>query len=304
MRTERPRRIVTRNTDPDLKFALSINPYRGCAIGCAYCIGGVGHERSVSGAKASEASLFARVDAARTLRRDLSATGYRATPIAIGTLTDPYQPIERHYRITRELLEVFAETEHPVAIVTKSDLVLRDLDLLRDLAERRLVKVAVSLSTLDLDLAEAMEPDAPPPARRLEVIRALSEAGVPVAVMLAPIIPSLNEAEIERILDAARAAGAIEAGYTLLRLPGEISEHFADWLLEHRPERYEHVTAMLREMEAGRARSGAPAGPFAWMIGRRFELAAERLGFGRQPARLRTDLFRAPHGAQEQMRLV
>jgi DNA repair photolyase len=229
--------------------------------------------------------------------------------MAIGTNTDPYQPIERRYRIMREILEVLDATSHPVGIVTKSALVVRDLDILSRMAERGLVKVALSVTTLDRQLARAMEPRAATPERRLDTLRLLSEAGVPTTVMVAPVIPALNEAEIERILEAAAAAGVREAGYVLLRLPLEVKDVFKEFLEREYPDRAKHVMSVIRSMRGGKeydAKWGERMrgnGPYAWQIGRRFEMAARRLGLNKEKRRLRTDLFVAPLPATDQLDL-
>jgi DNA repair photolyase len=256
-----------------------------------------------------EAKLFAKPDAARLLERELAKEGYQPRTIAIGTNTDPYQPIERRFRITRQVLEVLARTGHPVGIVTKSDLVLRDLDILAPMAARGLAKVALSVTTLDGKLARALEPRAPTPAKRLEALRRLSEAGVPMTVMVAPVIPALNDEEIERILEAAHAAGAREAGYVLLRLPHEIKALFREWLLEHRPDKMRHVLNLVKSTRGGKAYDATWGkrmrgdGVYAWTIGRRFELATKRLGINAQRRKLRADLFVPPRGPCEQLTL-
>src|SRR5712671_7930024 len=226
------RKVITRNDSPDISFDRSINPYRGCEHGCVYCFARPTHAYlGLSPGLDFESKLFAKPDAPRLLERELSAAGYQPRTIAIGTNTDPYQPIEREYRVMRGILEVLERCGHPVGIVTKSALVLRDLDILARLAERNLVKVALSVTTLDAKLARTMEPRAATPSRRLEALRQLSAAGIPTSVMVAPVIPAINDAEIERILDAAAAAGVSGAGYVLLRLPLEVRDLFREWLL-------------------------------------------------------------------------
>jgi DNA repair photolyase len=257
-----------------------------------------------------ESKLFAKPDAARLLERELAKEGYQPKIIAIGTNTDPYQPIEKKWRIMREVLEVLEAYNHPVGIVTKSALVARDIDILSRMAEKGLAKVALSVTTLDRTLARTMEPRAATPPKRLETIRILAEAGIPASVMVAPIIPGLNDQEIERILDSARAAGAREAGYVILRLPLEVSPIFKDWLLRHYPDRYRHVLSLVRSMRGGKdydaewGKRMKGNGPYAWQIGRRFELAARKYGFNLERRRLRTDLFKAPKGAGEQLMLL
>jgi DNA repair photolyase len=256
-----------------------------------------------------ETKLFAKPNAARLLERELARADYTPRTIAIGTNTDPYQPIERRYRIMREILEVLERTNHPVGIVTKSALVVRDIDILQRMAEKRLVKVALSVTTLDRALARAMEPRAATPQRRLEALRLLSAAGIPTAIMVAPVIPALNEPEIERILEAGAAAGVREAGYVLLRLPLELRDLFREWLKENFPHREEHVFRLIREMRGGKdydAKWGERmkgTGPYAWTIGRRFELACERLGLNAAKLQLSTAHFRHPRPDSAQLSL-
>jgi DNA repair photolyase len=301
VQVERPRTIITRNESPDISFDRSINPYRGCEHGCVYCFARPTHAyMGLSPGLDFETKLFAKPDAARLLERELEKEGYKPRTIAIGTNTDPYQPIERTHRIMREILEVLDARNHPVGIVTKSALVMRDIDILSRMAERGLAKVALSVTTLDRKLARTMEPRAATPPRRLEAMRALSDAGIPVSVMVAPIVPGLNDHEIERILDSATAAGAREAGYVILRLPLEVSPIFKDWLLRHYPDRYRHVLSLVRSMRDGKdydaewGKRMKGSGPYAWQIGRRFELAAKRLGLNDERRPLRTDLFKTP----------
>ncbi len=307
---EKPRTLIARNESPDIAFERSINPYRGCEHGCVYCFARPSHAYlGLSPGLDFESRLFVKDGAAEALRREFSAPGYQPKILAIGTNTDPYQPIEREHRVMRGILEVLSETSHPVAIVTKSALVLRDLDLLAPMAEKGLVKVALSVTTLDRDLARAMEPRAATPSRRLEAIEKLSQAGVPTAVMVAPVIPAVTDHEIEAILARAHAHGAREAGYILLRLPLETRDLFANWLLEHFPDKYRKVLALLRSTREGKLYDSAwgkrmtGTGPYAWMIGRRFQLASERLGFGKAKIRLRTDLFTPPERGERQLSL-
>jgi DNA repair photolyase len=256
-----------------------------------------------------EAKLFAKPDAARLLDKELSKDGYAPRTIAIGTNTDPYQPIEKQYRIMREILEVLEARGHPVGIVTKSALVARDIDILGRMAERGLAKVALSITTLDRKLARTMEPRAATPTKRLETIRQLSDAGIPTSVMVAPIIPGLNDQEIERILDSSLAAGAREAGYVVLRLPLEVAPIFKDWLLRHYPDRYRHVMSLIRSMRDGKdydaewGKRMKGAGPYAWQIGRRFEIAAKKLGLNTRRTTLRTDQFIAGKQSEQLMLL-
>jgi len=308
---EKPRTIITRNQSPDLSFDRSINPYRGCEHGCVYCFARPTHAyMGLSAGVDFEARLFAKPDAPRLLERELSRPGYKVQPIAIGTNTDPYQPVEKQWRITRQLLEVLEAAGHPVGIVTKSALVVRDIDILSRMAARGLARVALSVTTLDRKLARTMEPRAATPEKRLEAIRALSDAGIPVSVMAAPVIPGLNDHEIERILDSAKAAGADAAGYVMLRLPIEVSPLFRDWLLRHYPDRYRHVMSLVRSMRGGKdydAEFGTRmrgTGPYAWQIARRFDLTAKRLGLNQRKAPLRIDQFVPPHGEGVQLSLL
>ena len=304
------RQIITKNQSPDIGFDRSINPYRGCEHGCIYCFARPTHAfLGMSPGLDFETKLFAKTNAAQALERELAAPNYRPRMIAIGSNTDPYQPVERRYRIMRRLLEVLSATNHPVGIVTKSALVLRDLDILQSMAERGLVKVALSVTTLDAKLARAMEPRASTPDKRLETVEKLASAGVPACVMVAPVIPGLTDAEIERILERASAAGAAEAGYILLRLPLEIGELFVEWLEANCPDRAKRVMSLMRQTRGGKlydAKFGDRMegdGPYAWMIGRRFQMGAERLGLGER-VKLRTDLFTPPERPGQQLRLL
>ena len=252
--TDATRKIITRNDSPDIGFDRSINPYRGCEHGCVYCFARPTHAYlGLSPGLDFESKLFVKPEAAELLERELSAPGYSPKVIAIGTNTDPYQPIERRYKVMRRILEVLDRAGHPVGIVTKSALVLRDLDILARMAERKLAKVALSVTTLDPELARKMEPRAATPMRRLETLRRLAQVGVPTTVMVAPVIPALNDMEIERILDAAHAAAGVrEAGYVLLRLPLEVRDLFREWLMANYPDRYRHVFKLIREMRGGK----------------------------------------------------
>ncbi|TPK69639.1 MULTISPECIES: PA0069 family radical SAM protein [unclassified Mesorhizobium] len=311
VQVEKPRTIITRNESPDISFDRSINPYRGCEHGCVYCFARPTHAfMGLSPGLDFESKLFAKPDAARLLDKELSKDGYQPRTIAIGTNTDPYQPIEKQYRIMREILEVLEARGHPVGIVTKSALVTRDIDILSRMAERGLAKVALSVTTMDRMLARTMEPRASTPTKRLEAIRQLSDAGIPASVMVAPIIPGLTDQEMERILDSAYAAGAREAGYVVLRLPLEVSPIFKDWLLRHYPDRYRHVMSLIRSMRDGKdydsewGKRMKGAGPYAWQIGRRFEITAKRLGLNIERRTLRTDQFIAAGKDQEQLMLL
>ena len=311
VQVEKPRSIISRNDSPDIPFDRSVNPYRGCEHGCIYCFARPSHAfMGLSAGLDFESRLFAKPDAPRLLERELSKPGYRPRVIAIGTNTDPYQPIEKEWRIMRQILEVLEAANHPVSIVTKSALVMRDIDILSRMAARGLAWVGLSVTTLDRKLARSMEPRAATPARRLEAMRALSEAGVPVSVMAAPIIPGLNDHELERILDSGKAAGAQEASYVLLRLPLEVSPLFRDWLLREYPDRYRHVMSLVRSMRGGKdydaefGKRMKGAGPYAWQIARRFELAAKRLKLNRVRRSLSTDLFVPPAGSGVQLSLL
>ncbi len=295
------RRIITRNDSPDIGFDRSINPYRGCEHGCVYCFARPTHAwLGLSPGLDFETKLFAKPDAAALLTAELARPGYRCRPIAMGTNTDPYQPIEREHRITRAILEVLAAHDHPVSIVTKSALIVRDLDILAPMAERGLVSAAVSVTTLDRGLARRLEPRAASPARRLETIAALAGAGIPTAVMTAPVIPALNDHEIEAILEAAAAAGAVAAGWILLRLPLEIKDLFRDWLATHAPMKAERVLNLIRDARGGRLNDPefgsrmSGSGPYAQLIARRFTLACERLGLNTGTPKLDLSRFRPP----------
>jgi len=307
---EAARAIITRNDSPDISFDRSINPYRGCEHGCVYCFARPTHAyMGLSPGLDFETRLFVKEGAAALLERELAAPRYQPRTIAIGTNTDPYQPIEKQHRVMRQVLEVLARANHPVAIVTKSALVLRDLDLLAPMAAKGLAKVALSVTSLDGKLSRLMEPRAAQPEKRIETIRALSEAGVPTSVMVAPIIPAINEQEIEAILARAHGAGAREAGYVMLRLPLEVEAIFSEWLLAHFPDRYRHVMSLVRGVRGGKAydstwgKRQTGEGPYAWMTGRRFELAAARLGLNQQRVKLRADLFVSPRGPSAQLSL-
>ncbi|WP_322988618.1 PA0069 family radical SAM protein [Hoeflea sp.] len=311
VQVEKPRTIITRNQSPDLSFDRSINPYRGCEHGCVYCFARPSHAyMGLSAGVDFEARLFAKPDAPRLLEHELSRPGYKVQPIAIGTNTDPYQPTERQWRIMRQLLEVLEAAGHPVGIVTKSALVMRDIDILSRMASKGLARVALSVTTLDRKLARTLEPRASPPEKRLEAMRALSDAGIPVSVMAAPVIPGLNDHEIERILDSAKAAGADAAGYVMLRLPIEVSPLFRDWLLRHYPDRYRHVMSLIRSMRGGKdydaefGKRMRGTGPYAWQIARRFDLTAKRLGLNLRKTQLRTDHFIPPRGEGVQLSLL
>jgi DNA repair photolyase len=304
------RKIITRNDSPDLSFDRSINPYRGCEHGCVYCFARPTHAYlGLSPGLDFESKLFMKPNAPELLERELSAPDYAPKTIAIGTNTDPYQPIERRYQIMRRILEVLDRAGHPVGIVTKSALVLRDLDILTRMAKRDLVKVAISVTTLDPKLARVMEPRASTPPRRLGALRELVKAGVPASALVAPVIPAINDAEIERILEAIAETGVRHAGYVLLRLPLELKDLFREWLIENFPDRYRHVINLIRETRGGKdydsswGKRMTGSGPIAWMIGRRFEVACERLGFNLTSVKTTTEHFKPPRPSTEQLDL-
>jgi len=304
------RKIITHNDSPDISFDRSINPYRGCEHGCVYCFARPTHAYlGLSPGLDFESKLFMKPNAPELLERELSAPDYSPKTIAIGTNTDPYQPIERRYQIMRRILEVLDRAGHPVGIVTKSTLVLRDLDILTRMAKRDLVKVAISVTTLDPKLARVMEPRAATPPRRLGALRELVKAGVPASALVAPIIPAINDAEIERILEAIAETGVRHAGYVLLRLPLELKDLFREWLIENFPDRYRHVINLIRETRGGKdydstfGKRQTGTGPIAWMIGRRFEVACERLGFNSTSVKMTTEHFRPPRPSAEQLDL-
>lgn len=304
------RKVITRNDSPDIGFDRSINPYRGCEHGCVYCFARPTHAyMGLSPGLDFESRLFAKPDAPALLEKELASPDYEPRMIAIGTNTDPYQPIEREHRIMRGILEVLERTGHPVGIVTKSALVIRDIDILARMARRNLVKVALSVTTMDPKLARSMEPRASTPPKRIEALRQLAEAGVPTTVMVAPIIPALNDCEIERILDSAAHAGVKEASYVLLRLPLEVRDLFREWLIANYPDRYRHIFTLIRDMRGGRDYDSQwgtrmkGTGPMAWMIGRRFEIACGKLGLNKKRAKLTTDHFIRPKRAGQQLGL-
>ncbi len=308
---EQPKSIIARNQSPDISFDRSINPYRGCEHGCVYCYARPTHAyMGLSPGLDFESKLFIKPNAAALLREELTAPNYVARTLALGSNTDPYQPIERTYRITRQILEVLLEFNHPVGIVTKSALVLRDLDILTLLAERGLVKVAISLTTLDGKLARAMEPRASTPAKRLGALRILSAARVPTVVMMGPVIPAVNDMEIEAILKSAATAGVREAGYTMLRLPLEVKDIFREWLNAEMPDRAAKVMSLVRSVRDGNENDStfgkrmSGTGPYAWTIGRRFQMSCERFGINKNRVKLAGDLFQVPPQPGEQLRLI
>jgi DNA repair photolyase len=307
---ERPRSVISRNTSPDIPFDRSINPYRGCEHGCIYCFARPSHAYlNMSPGLDFETKLIARPGAGDVLKRELRAKGYRAAPMAFGTNTDPYQPIEREYQVMRECLEVLAACHHPVTIVTKGTLIERDIDLLAPMAAKGLVHVGVSITTLDPDLARRMEPRVPRPERRLLVIKRLAEAGIPVRVMVAPVVPGLTDPEAEKILEAARDAGATAASWIMLRLPREVSGLWRDWLEEHYPARVNRVMEKVREMHGGADYSPdwgkrmRGEGTYAELFAARMTIALRRLGLSGHQKPLRSDLFVPPAEDSRQLSL-
>ena len=299
---DRARSVIARNDSPDIPFEQSINPYRGCSHGCVYCYARPSHSYvGLSPGLDFETRLFYKKDAGKVLEEELAKPGYVCRPITIGANTDPYQPIERQMRVTRQILEVLVRCRHPATIITKGALVLRDLDLLSDLARDGLVGVGISVTTLDASLKRAMEPQAASPRARLEAVRRLSEAGVPTGVLVAPVIPALTDHEMEAILEAAAAAGARWAGYVLLRLPYEVKDLFREWLAAHLPGSADHVMSLVRQMRGGKDYDSSfgtrmrGTGPLAELLRSRFQIACRRLGLGtgrQQPPN--TSLFRPP----------
>jgi DNA repair photolyase len=305
------RSIITSNQSPDLSFDQSINPYRGCEHGCIYCFARPTHAYlGLSPGADFESRLFAKPNAAELLAKELSAPGYIPKVIALGTNTDPYQPLEKKMRITRSILEVLRDFKNPVAIVTKSPLILRDLDILSDMASQGLAKAALSVTTLDRKLARAMEPRAGTPARRLQAIRGLVEAGVPAGVMFAPAIPALNDHEMEAVLTAAKEAGARSAGYVLLRLPLEIKDLFREWLEAEVPGRAKHVMALVRSMRGGKDYDSQwntrmrGTGPYADVMRQRFQMTVKKLGLNQPSRPLSVNSFRRPPRIGDQLTLL
>lgn len=311
---ERARSIIARNDSPDIPFDQSINPYRGCEHGCVYCYARPSHAYlELSPGLDFETKLFAKTNAAERLREELAKPGYKVSPISLGANTDCYQPAERKYRITRQVIELLAECDHPLTIVTKSALVERDLDLLAPMAQKNLVKVFVSIGTLDRVLARRLEPRAASPQRRLDTVRALAQAGVPCGVMVAALIPALNDKTLEHVLEEAAKAGALEAAYVILRLPNELKDVFKEWLAAHYPERAEHVMSIVRQMRGGRENDPRfhermrGTGNYAELINQRFDIACRRHGLnghggGRRTSQLDCTRF-APPSPAGQMRL-
>lgn len=302
---EHPRTIITRNQSPDVGFDRSINAYRGCEHGCIYCFARPSHAfHDLSPGLDFESRLFAKPDAAKLLRSELGKRGYQVRPIAMGTNTDPYQPIEGKWRITRSLLEVLSETNHPTTITTKSDRVLADLDLIADMASRHLIGVALSITSLTPNIARTLEPRAPAPRKRLAAVKALAAAGVPAYVSIAPIVPGITDHELEHLVEAAAEAGAIGVFYLPVRLPFEVAPLFRAWLDEHYPDRAQKVMAIIREIRGGRDNDPdffsrmRGSGPWAELLRTRFDRAIRKHGLNLERRPLRTDLFEPPEGAQ------
>jgi len=308
---ERARSIISRNDSPDVPFDQSINPYRGCEHGCIYCYARPSHAYlNLSPGLDFETKLFAKTNAAEQLRKELAKPGYRCSPINLGANTDPYQPIERRLRITRSILEVLLETKHPCTIVSKNALIERDLDLLTPMAEENLVHVFISCSHLDNHLAAKLEPRASAPHRRIQAIKSLNEAGVPCGVLVAPIIPALNDRHMEHVLEAAAQGGAKVAGYTTLRLPHELKQLFREWLDAHVPQRADHVMSLVQQMNGGRVYDSDfhtrmhGQGVFAQLLSRRFDIACAKYGYTRRGGvRLDTSKFTPTRAVLPQGRL-
>ncbi len=305
---EHPRTIIAYNRSPDIGFDRSINPYRGCEHGCIYCFARPTHAfHDLSPGLDFETKLFAKPDAARLLRAELGKPGYRVRPIAMGTNTDPYQPIEGRWRITRSVLELLAETHHPVTITTKSDRVLADLDIIAGMGRRRLAAVALSVTSLTPEISRTLEPRAPAARKRLAAVRRLAEAGVPTSVAIAPVVPGITDHELEAIVEAAAEAGAQSVFYLPVRLPHEVAPLFRAWLDEHYPERAAKVMAIIRELRGGRDNDPnwftrmQGFGPWAALLRTRFERAVRKHGLNREKRPLRTDLFEPPQGDQPRL---
>lgn len=307
---ERPRKIITYNRSPDLPFDRAINPYRGCEHGCVYCFARPTHTwLGLSAGLDFETRLIARPHAPDVLRQELSNPRYKVGAIAIGTNTDPYQPIEKEHEIMRNCLQILNEFNHPVAIVTKGALIERDVDILSDMAARGLARVGISVTTLQADLSRKLEPRAPAPTRRLKIISNLDRAGIPVRIMTSPVVPGLTDHEIEALLQAGQDAGAQAASWIMLRLPLEVSQLFQEWLATHFPDRAARVMSLVRDMHGGKdyaadwGRRMRGSGTYAEMIAQRFDLAARRLGLDQPQPHLRTDLFGVPPRPGDQLNL-
>jgi DNA repair photolyase len=302
---EKPKTIIARNTSPDIGFDRSINPYRGCEHGCIYCFARPTHAfHDLSPGLDFETKLFAKPDAAKLLRAELSKPGYRVRPMAMGTNTDPYQPIEGKWRITRSVLEVLAETRHPVTITTKSDRVVRDIDIIAPMADQGLASVALSITSLTPEISRTLEPRAPSARKRLAAVKALSEAGIPAHVAIAPVVPGITDHEVEHIVEAAAQAGAIGIFYLPVRLPYEVAPLFRAWLDEHYPDRADKVMNIIRSLRGGRDNDPnfftrmQGSGPWADLMRTRFEIAVRKHGLNKEKTKLRTDLFEPPQGPQ------
>lgn len=308
VREEIARSIITRNKSPDIFFSQSVNPYRGCEHGCSYCFARPSHAYlGLSPGLDFETRIFAKTNAPELLRRELAKPGYQVSPIALGINTDAYQPIERKLQLTRSIIEVFAETKHPFSLITKNALVTRDIDLLAPLARENLVSVHFSVTSLDNRLSAALEPRASAPHSRLRAIRAMRDAGVPVGVMVAPVIPWVNDSELEAVLEAVREAGAGSAGYVLLRLPHEVAPLFRDWLQTHAPDRAAHVMSTIQQLRGGKDYDSAYGkrmrgeGVYAELLEQRFLLALKRYGFpAKHPRPLDCSRFVAPRAPSPQ----
>jgi DNA repair photolyase len=311
LQADRARGVISTNDSPDIGFDQSINPYRGCEHGCIYCYARPSHAYlGLSSGLDFETKLFYKADAASVLRGELARARYVCKPIMLGSNTDPYQPVERELGVTRSILEVLAACRHPVSIVTKGVLIVRDIEILAGMARERLVTVAISLTTLDAQTKRSLEPRAASPQARLKTIRLLADAGIPVAVMVAPVVPAITDHETENILEAAAAAGASMASYVLLRLPYEVKDLFREWLAQHYPQRAAHVMSLVRDARGGRDNDPhfgsrmRGTGPYAELIRSRFKVASRKLGL--EPARVRpldTTLFRPPGPAGAQLQL-
>jgi DNA repair photolyase len=302
---EKPKTIITRNTSPDIGFDRSINPYRGCEHGCIYCFARPTHAfHDLSPGLDFETRLFAKPDAARLLRAELARPGYAVRPMAMGTNTDPYQPIESKWRITRSVLEVLAETRHPVTITTKSDRVVRDIDIIAPMAEQGLASVALSITSLTPEISRTLEPRAPSARKRLAAVKALTAAGIPAYIAIAPVVPGITDHEVEHIVEAAAEAGAVGIFYLPVRLPFEVAPLFRAWLDEHYPDRADKVMNIIRSLRGGRDNDPnfftrmRGSGPWADLMKTRFEIAVRKHGLNKEKFRLRTDLFEPPQGAQ------
>ncbi len=305
---EQPKTIISRNTSPDIGFDRSINPYRGCEHGCIYCFARPTHAyHDLSPGLDFESRLFAKPTAAALLRAEIARPGYVAKPIALGTNTDPYQPIEADWRITRQLIEVLAETGHPLTITTKSDRVVRDIDLLAPMAAKGLAAVALSVTSLDPLIARTIEPRAPHPERRLTAVRRLADAGIPTYVSIAPVIPAITDHELEHLIERAAEAGARSVFFIPVRLPHEVAPLFRAWLDTHFPDRAGKVMATIRSLRDGRDNDPdfgtrmRGTGPWADLMRTRFRIACRKHGLTHEKIALRTDLFRAPRGAQGEL---